>query len=103
MEAINAYLMTLFYESLPMLDEALQVLNTEWSRHVKAQMRTPTIAQSYPQAPLHMNNGVQSLMDALAEEAFRSVETPGRMAGMHDGISTPFDFVQRRQLTNYPI
>jgi hypothetical protein len=41
-------------------------------------------------------------MDALAEEAFRSAETPERVAGMHDGISTSNDFEQRRQLTNYP-
>lgn len=89
MEALNAYLKTLpiYSESLPVLIETLKVLNTEWSRH-EAQMRTPTIAQSCPQAPSYLNDGVQSLMDVLAEEAFRSAETPGRVAGMHDGIST---------------
>ncbi|KFY36145.1 hypothetical protein V494_05268 [Pseudogymnoascus sp. VKM F-4513 (FW-928)] len=86
MEALNDYLKTLpiYSESLPILDGTLKVLNTEWSRHVKAQMQTPTIAQSYPQAASHLNDGVQSLMDALAQEAFRSAETPGRVAGMHD-------------------
>lgn len=105
MEALNDYLKTLpiYSESLPILDGTLKVLNMEWSRHVKAQMRTPTIAQSYPQAASHLNDGVQSLMNALAEEAFRSAETPGRVAGMHDGISTSNDFEQRGQLTNYPI
>lgn len=105
MEALNAYLKTLpiYSESLPVLDETLNVLNTEWSRH-EAQIRTPKIAQSYPQAPpSHLNDGVQSLMDVLAEEAVRSAETPGRVAGMHDGISTSSGFEQRGQLTSYAI
>lgn len=96
MQALNDYLKTLpiYSESLPILNATLKALNTEWSRHVEAQVRTPTIAQSYPQAASHLNGGVQSLMDALAEEDFGSAETPGRVAEIHDGISSSNDVEQ---------
>jgi vacuolar-type H+-ATPase catalytic subunit A/Vma1 len=77
----------MYSESLPILDETLKALNTEWSRHVKARMQTSTIAQGYPQTSSHLkDNGVQSSMDTLAEEL-----PPGMVAGMYDGISTTND------------
>jgi vacuolar-type H+-ATPase catalytic subunit A/Vma1 len=76
----------MYSESVPILDEALKALNTEWSRHVKARMQT-SIAQGYPQTSSHLkDNGVQSSMGTLAEEL-----PPGMVAGMYDGISTTKD------------